>query len=146
MSDQREELRNCPFCGCTAYLTANGMGDYFVICGDGDEEGDSHGCRASSSDMNCETIEGAIARWNRRVESDCTGKVLLDAETVERIRRALSRAEQLASIAYDWDLGTDGKVEIDGAWIGTTELRSEFLRTLAAIPAAHSPKEVQGAK
>jgi hypothetical protein len=47
-------------------------------------------------------------------------------EQNRELLKALKRASQLASIAYDWDLGTDGKVEIDGEWVSCSDLRQEF--------------------
>lgn len=43
----------------------------------------------------------------------------------------LKRAAQLAEIANDWDLGTDGEVEIDGEWVGCWELRKQFRAAIA---------------
>jgi len=36
-------------------------------------------------------------------------------------------AAELAEIANDWDLGTNGEVEISGEWIAVSELRLMFL-------------------
>jgi len=40
---------------------------------------------------------------------------------------ALNRASQLASRAVDWDLGTDGEIEMDDkTWVACSDLRDEF--------------------
>jgi hypothetical protein len=58
------ELLACPFCGNDRpKIRSNGIGDYYVVC-DGDE--DAVHCEASTSDRRCETVEGAVRRWNRR--------------------------------------------------------------------------------
>lgn len=62
-----------------------------------------------------------------------------DARDLERklsvARAALEKAAELASIAYDWDLGTDGRVEIDGQWISCAQLNTEFQETLNQLNA-----------
>ncbi len=55
---------------------------------------------------------------------------------------ALRRASKLASIAYDWDLGQNGKVEIDGEWISCAALAQEFR---AAIQNAGGQSGLTGA-
>lgn len=44
---------------------------------------------------------------------------------------ALQRAVQLAQIASDWDLGSDGEVEIDDEWVSCHTLRDEFEAAIA---------------
>lgn len=51
----------------------------------------------------------------------------------EQTIKVLKRAKQLASIAYDWDLGTDGKVEIDGQWVSCSELKEEFAKEIKRL-------------
>ena len=47
--------------------------------------------------------------------------------------KALRRAEQLASIAYDWNLGDNGRVEIDDKMVSCASLGKEFTRAIKAI-------------
>lgn len=54
----------------------------------------------------------------------------LDAAAPD-LHELLRIAEQLADIADSWDLGTDGKVEIDGEWVSCSELRQRFRDGLA---------------
>jgi hypothetical protein len=49
-----------------------------------------------------------------------------DKEKIDLLRKTLARASKLASIAYDWDLGTDGQVEIDDEWVSCADLHQEF--------------------
>lgn len=60
------------------------------------------------------------------------------------LRAILHRAEQLACIAYDWELGRNGKVEIDGKWTSCCDLRHEFrlAKETLARPTAE-PVDVQ---
>ena len=59
----RIDLLACPFCGeAGARIASNDIGDFFVICGDGDEVG----CSARTSDIRCESRAMAARRWNRR--------------------------------------------------------------------------------
>ena len=59
---------------------------------------------------------------------------------------SLDRAVQLAGIASDWDLGTDGKVEIDGEWVSCWSLRQEFAAALAAARGEGSREPTMGRK
>jgi len=52
---------------------------------------------------------------------------------IPKLLEALHKAEVLAGIASDWDLGTDGKVEIDGEWVGCYELQKEFRAVIADV-------------
>jgi hypothetical protein len=67
----------------------------------------------------------------------CGGRVSLNEQesawldAAPHLLAALKRAEQLAQIASDWDLGTDGKVEIDGEWVPCLRLRDEFHTAIA---------------
>ncbi len=66
--------------------------------------------------------------WCRDSSGPCSPKKI-DQDTrrsVEKMRAALCRAAQLAEIAADWNLGSDGKVEIDGEWIECRDLEKEF--------------------
>lgn len=67
-----------------------------------------------------------------------SGEIRCNAETnakliaaVHELLAVARRAEQLAQIAWDWDLGTDGEVEIDGEWVSTLALRNEFAAAIA---------------
>lgn len=58
-------LLPCPFCGgINIGIHGNGIGDFFAICGDLDEE--LSGCGARTDDRNCEDQKFAIERWNQR--------------------------------------------------------------------------------
>lgn len=62
-------LLPCPFCGNTQVtIQPNGIGDYYVRCGDGSQDEGDEGCGARTSDFHCEGIEFAAERWNRRVK------------------------------------------------------------------------------
>jgi hypothetical protein len=70
---EREEIKllPCPFCGFGgAQIAPNGIGDYFVIC----EDDDNDGCGARSSQVRCETQQHAAKRWNRRAVGEKTDK------------------------------------------------------------------------
>jgi len=51
--------------------------------------------------------------------------------TAHKLVELLCKAEQLAEIASDWDLGTDGMVEIDDEWVSTLSLKKEFHDVIA---------------
>lgn len=58
---------------------------------------------------------------------------LMESERVEELerqlaecQRSLGKAEQLAGIAWDWNLGDNGMVEIDGKWVNLLDLQNEF--------------------
>lgn len=55
--------------------------------------------------------------------------------TTAELLKVLDRAMQLAQIAWDWDLGSDGKVEIDDEWVSTYALRDEFETAIARVKA-----------
>lgn len=62
---EARKLKPCPFCGSRlAVIRSNGIGDFFVICGDSSD--DENGCGARTSDVRCEGEEYAAERWNRR--------------------------------------------------------------------------------
>lgn len=62
---EARRLKPCPFCGSRlAVIRSNGIGDFFVICGDSSD--DDNGCGARTSDVRCEGEEYAAERWNRR--------------------------------------------------------------------------------
>ena len=71
------------------------------------------------------------------MEEDCVVCAKLYAiedrrnERIARLEAALERAVQLAGIASDWDLGDNGRVEIDGKWISCYELKAEFKAALS---------------
>lgn len=61
------KLLPCPFCGHkNPMILGNGIGDFFVMCNDIHVDGDDGGCGARTSDVKCETPEGAARRWNKR--------------------------------------------------------------------------------
>lgn len=47
-------------------------------------------------------------------------------QEIAHLKALLLKASKLASIASDWNLGDDGKVEIDGKWVSCSSLSSEF--------------------
>jgi hypothetical protein len=80
------ELLACPFCGNDRpKIRSNGIGDYYVVC-DGDE--DAVHCEASTSDRRCETVEGAVRRWNRRAGYSAALAAPLTEEEVDAMARA----------------------------------------------------------
>ncbi len=72
-----KELKSCPFCGeSVAVVKSNGIGDYYIQCGSGDEE--EPGCGVRMPQGRCEFQGHAIAVWNTRaVEDDL--KIALEA-------------------------------------------------------------------
>jgi hypothetical protein len=82
------ELLACPFCGNDKpKIRSNGIGDFYVVCVA--DETEVH-CEASTSDRCCETVEGAIRRWNRRSATEEQAR-LLYAE-IKSLRVALQAA------------------------------------------------------
>jgi hypothetical protein len=59
MDEATEDLKPCPFCGCTATV----VGNIFKVA-----SCKTLGCRgyASQNSMNCDTKAEAITAWNRR--------------------------------------------------------------------------------
>ncbi len=57
MTQPTIELLPCPFCGGSAEMRDNGIGDYYVKC---------FVCEAAMSDYRCEEPKHAAGRWNRR--------------------------------------------------------------------------------
>lgn len=65
MSKDEIKLKPCPFCGNTEIqIQSNGIGDYFVIFGTGED--DDPGCGVRTDDRQCEGKQFAAERWNRR--------------------------------------------------------------------------------
>lgn len=66
--------------------------------------------------------------WQRESHGACPAREIGQdtRRSVEKMKLALKRAAQLAEIAADWNLGSDGKVEIDGEWIDCRDLEKEF--------------------
>ena len=73
--------------------------------------------------------------------SDCNGdgpEFVRDVEEqrgkavtyVTALREHLRIAAELAGIASDWDLGTDGKIEIDDEWVSCWVLEKRFMEAL----------------
>ncbi len=54
----------------------------------------------------------------------------------EKNATQLKRAEKLADIAYERNLGNDGKVEIDGEWVGCMDLKLDFQEALSEYQTA----------
>lgn len=44
---------------------------------------------------------------------------------------SLRKAADLAEIAYSWDLGEGGRIEISGGWVNLTDLKDEFEAAIA---------------
>lgn len=62
---KKPELNPCPMCGGTnIVIESNGIGEYYVVCGTGEEDGG--GCGLQTDDRHCETKAHAAERWNRR--------------------------------------------------------------------------------
>lgn len=57
MTQPTINLLPCPFCGGTAGMRENGIGDYYVKC---------FVCEAKASEYRCEEPTHAAGRWNRR--------------------------------------------------------------------------------
>lgn len=58
-------LLPCPFCGFDKpIIKPNGIGDFYVICEDPEDQ--TYACGASSSDERCESQVFAAERWNKR--------------------------------------------------------------------------------
>ncbi len=68
-------------------------------------------------------VDALLAEFRKRELTAALARVRV-------LEGALKRAEQLAEIAYDWDLGDDGKVSIDGQWTSCADLRTEFKEAL----------------
>ena len=54
-------------------------------------------------------------------------------EHITVLRENLCIAAALAGIASDWDLGTDGEIEIDDEWVSCWSLKQRFESAINAI-------------
>lgn len=93
--DEKGELLPCPFCGGRDIeIRATKIGDYFAIC-HSDYEGEMH-CGASTDPSRCETPEGAVRRWSRRMPLSAVGQ---KAGTVEDTQ---ANRERENTAFHDW--------------------------------------------
>jgi Lar family restriction alleviation protein len=117
MSNQ--ELKRCPFCGAESPLElGNPYEERFKF--------QCVGCKAVGPAYR--TRPEAISGWNTRPAQDSTGKVLLDAETVEKVVGALKSAQ---AKYRTWYAGTVNELK---------NMETPCDEALSLL-AAHSPKE-----
>ena len=81
-----------------------------------------------------DAVADELTNWKLQAMVHRNARNAIRAEIVAgftELVEALRRAEQLAEIADDWNLGDDGKVEIDGEWVSCWDLRKEFSAAIA---------------
>lgn len=75
---------------------------------------------------------GLYATWDRDTILPMAARIEQEREMKRELAQAMARAVQLASRAYDWGLGTDGKIQMnDGSWVACYDLTAEFKDALA---------------
>lgn len=90
-----EGLKNCPFCGCDAYLDStnltNGNTRFYVHCPNcGLQTGYSE-CD-NKNDNPCDTIAKCIEVWNLRSEDDDSSDESDEKSNIEKITVTVRRA------------------------------------------------------
>lgn len=92
------ELLPCPFCGNAEELMIlpNGIGDYFVQCGDIDS-----GCGARTSDVHCESKWHAIQRWNARAQARTSPGEDVVRELVDAADKACGELAERVAVDMD---------------------------------------------
>ena len=113
MSDQRE-IPRILFDGTTVYES---------VCSD------PRAASRTSAENVSDVLDAIVRHMRAHPESQNT------RHTAPEVVKELRKAIQLAGIASDWGLGTDGKVEIDGEWVPCFDLQKQFKAALARLEA-----------